>query len=804
MVLLCILVCIGASLRAAPPEVQRPLSGARIVRGPTPIPNGKCKSPNDLTLQNERVAFSFAVDTERPWGNPAGAILDGGLVTDGVVGKDRLSYVDFLPDGWKPWAQTKTEFRILHDGPERAVLEATRDFLGNPLVTTWTLVADSPALQVETVLRNSSGQPLSGLHSGYSFCTKNADVFVPQDILVPEAAAPPIDGTASASQDISVGDSVLVSANAWVAGYGPDWSGSLRFFGADLAVGGKTWRDLYAVTSLADGEEVRLSATLRMEPSPDISDFHADAARAAGLPLGGVSGVVRTTGGQPVPGAFVMAETRDGKVVSWATADSDGKYAVELPVGRWRLRAAATDHASPPGSEVDVIEGRDQPLDFDGLREPGTVRLSIELAGCAIDAQRYWKGDVRIERIGPPPPVRHLERFVTFSSADDPGEATLACPPGEQVFLVSYGAGFFGPPKQVRLVVPSGGTASADVLVPVEEIPSSRGWYCADLHHHSDHADGATSPALLVLAQSAAGLDFAFVSDHDFVGNNEEIARLADERGMGFLSGIEVSPSFSHFNLFPLPPGANPGIDSSNTTPQAIIARARELGVLIQANHPMESGNAYLRSHDQGTLPGPYSEDFDFIELNAEDGFDASDQEAVRKAFGFFDAGSFYWLTAGSDTHDALTYKPDEGAGKVRTCVYLHTDSLIPDHPCGPPAQRSPAVSAERLADALRAGRAVATFGPLVFPGFLPGSTVAAAPDGTVLLPAAIYAAAGIAEVRVHTSSGIAWANKAEGCPARLSVTAAPPASGASWFVLEVVDCAGNPAFVNPVRLQSL
>ncbi len=781
-----IVLCLLLAVPPVPVAAQS-AGTVRIIEGPTPIPNGKCRSPRDLTLLNDRVAFSFAVETARPWGNPAGAILDGGLVADGVVGKDRLSFVDFLPDGWKPWPHVRHEIRILQNGPERAVLEVSRDFRGNPLVTTWTLEAGSSKLQVETVLRNRSDKPLVDLISGYSFCTKDGDSFVPE----------------------------TVSEISWAAGYGPDWSGGLEFPGADQVTGGRSWKDLYRTTTVAEGGEVRFAATYSLCPGPDISGLVASAARRAGRATGLVSGTVRTAAGSPVALPYIIVRNEEGKVVGWAAGGAsatgaerspacrdgatdcapldsvvgDGSFSFELPVGRWQLQAAAVDHRSPPSREAVVVAGSHQTVDFDGLEPPGMVRLHVRGQSGEIDGI-----DARIVRVGTPPPVRHVERFVTYTSPDARGEALIPCPPGEHEFLVSHGGGFLASPASIRLEVPPGGTAEATVLLDLDERPATRGWYCADLHHHSDHADGKTSPEELVLSQSAAGLDYVFVSDHDFVGNHEAIERIARERRLPFIPGIEVSPSFGHFNLFPLPVGADPGIDSSNTTPRAIFEAARRLGALVQANHPMDSGNAYLRSHLLGDLPGGFSLDFDLIEMNADDEFDSSDREALDQAFGFWDAGRTFWLSGGSDTHDVKIMESDEVSGRTRTCVHVEADE---PQPAGAPLSTP---SAQAFASALKAGRAVATFGPMVYPGFEPGSAVPRDADGKLRLPLEAFAAWGLAEVRVRSSGGVVWSSRLEGCPRSTEVSPELLPDGSAWYLVEVVDCQGNPAFVNPVH----
>ncbi len=63
------------------------------------------------------------------------------------------------------------------------------------------------------------------------------------------------------------------------------------------------------------------------------------------------------------------------------------------------------------------------------------------------------------------------------------------------------------------------------------------------MHHHSDVLDGFTPPAEVFRSELAAGLDIAFLSDHDATRNNREMDRLASLCGLPFIAGTELSPS---------------------------------------------------------------------------------------------------------------------------------------------------------------------------------------------------------------------------------------------------------------------
>ena len=62
-----------------------------------------------------------------------------------------------------------------------------------------------------------------------------------------------------------------------------------------------------------------------------------------------------------------------------------------------------------------------------------------------------------------------------------------------------------------------------------------------DLHIHTYASDGKYSPADVVSAAAACGLDFFSVTDHDSILSTPEACSLAAERGIFSVCGIEIS-----------------------------------------------------------------------------------------------------------------------------------------------------------------------------------------------------------------------------------------------------------------------
>ncbi len=62
-----------------------------------------------------------------------------------------------------------------------------------------------------------------------------------------------------------------------------------------------------------------------------------------------------------------------------------------------------------------------------------------------------------------------------------------------------------------------------------------------DLHTHSSASDGTQTPAELVAAAVAAGLDVLALTDHDTADGWSEAAAAAEQHGLSLLRGMEIS-----------------------------------------------------------------------------------------------------------------------------------------------------------------------------------------------------------------------------------------------------------------------
>ena len=117
----------------------------------------------------------------------------------------------------------------------------------------------------------------------------------------------------------------------------------------------------------------------------------------------------------------------------------------------------------------------------------------------------------------------------------------------------------------------------------------------ADLHTHSHRSDGTDSPAALVRAAVAAGLDVVALTDHDSAAGWDEAAAAAREVGIGFVPGMEISCNHEGRGVHLLAYGVDPAhpalaaelahvLHGRNQRLPAILDRLQALGLGITAD----------------------------------------------------------------------------------------------------------------------------------------------------------------------------------------------------------------------------
>jgi len=732
--------------------VLRAHADVRVLVGPTPIIGGEAKSAADITIVGERLAFSLAVQSAVPYGVPRGALIDLAPVTEGRIGEDRVVFADFIPNNWSAWPNTYQHVDILERGPAQVAVRAVRDWGKVTIETVYTLAAGADAIDIRTTMHNSGDVALTGLLSGLSVWPKGGYLFgVPGLAGVEEA-----DMTGALAKRFS--------------GYDEDWSVTLHAAYADHVADGS--RSLYELHDLAPGETRTFDASLQVGASGDLAPVLAAEIDRGHLPYGTVKGLVTTPDGRAIDKPVVVVE-KAGKPYAWCLGHR-GRYAMRLAVGNYSLYATAKNHSNSAPVPLRVGAGAQESRDFHDVEQPGEVRFQI------IDKPAGEGRDARITiHEGNKPVVQFLGKKTFFTELERRGRVDVAIAPGEYLFGVSVGGGFLAEDVERRVRVSPGATQELTVAVKPMFAPREQGWFSADLHHHGDQAEAVTPPADLARSQFAAGLDLLFVSDHDSTVNHLALQAIADARGASFIPSAELSPSWGHFNAYPLTLGAPLTIDTGTATVAQIFAEARRLGAIaVQANHPFIP-YGYLTSVAAGVAPGGFDPGFDLLEINADDA--ADDPKVLAQLWKFWNSGIRYYLSAGTDTHDVW----NDVSGRVR--VFVHLD--------GKP-------SAAAFARGLTAGHAYVSYGPLIFPQVLFGSDYKVAPGADFTLGFELASVAGIRSVQLIRDGALAQSRDEASLPRSTTVAFSLRAANAGWAALIVEDGAGHKAYTDPIWID--
>lgn len=99
---------------------------------------------------------------------------------------------------------------------------------------------------------------------------------------------------------------------------------------------------------------------------------------------------------------------------------------------------------------------------------------------------------------------------------------------------------------------------------------------CLDLHLHSQHSlDGQLSPRELVNLALGQGVRLLSLTDHNTCAGVSEMARLASEAGLGFITGIELDCRFKGVWLHVLGYGIDPSFTDFTVLENRITAQER-------------------------------------------------------------------------------------------------------------------------------------------------------------------------------------------------------------------------------------
>jgi hypothetical protein len=725
------------------------LAAVQVVTGPTPIVDGDAKAAGDITILNEKAAFALAVESPVPYGVPRGALIDAAAVKEGKVGRDHVVFADFIPNDWSGWPNTYQHVDILERGPERAVIRIVRDWGKVTITSLYTLETNSDQIEIKTTMSNGGEAALSGLLSGMTLWPKGGFFF----------GIPGMTGVAAGKTDSALADRVVA--------YDEDWTVTLHAPYLDHV--DHSSLDLYRLHTLAAGESRDFTAWLQVGPRGDLRPVILAEIERKRLASGLVRGTVTAGNGSRVKEPVVVIE-KQGKSYAWILGH-DGAYELTLPIGDYDLYATAKNYSQSGKTRVRVKSGAVATRDFRKLESPGKVHFAV------TDADSGKPLDARIViKEGQKPLVEFLGRKTFFTELDRKGQLDVSIAPGRYVFDVSSGGGFLSRNQQVVTRVATAASTAANIVITPLFDPPARKWYSADLHHHADQAEAVTPPEDLARSQLAAGLDLLFVSDHDSTVNHRTLQRIADQREVPFIAGMELSPSWGHFNAYPLNLGQQLAIDTGTASVDAILGEARRQGaIVVQSNHPFIP-YGYFASLAAGIVPGGFNPKFDLVEINAS--APADDDKVLQKMWEFWNSGHHYYLTAGTDTHDVW----NEVSGRVR--AFVHIDGKV-----------TPAV----FAQALKAGRGYVTHGPLIYPTIMFGEQLRVKPDEAFVLGFDLESVVGLKKASLIAAGNLAESKEFAATAFRVHVEFALKTDHANWYEIIVEDRLGQKAYADPI-----
>ena len=470
-----------------------------------------------------------------------------------------------------------------------------------------------------------------------------------------------------------------------------------------------------------------------------------------GTPVERRTGTV-TAGGSPVAGARVHV-LLDGAPFTVAVTGADGSFAVDVPAGAdvrlrasgqhdgltldlpdgWgpsapyaaagpaaRARASLSEGAPPiPAAEGFGLAPPDDPL---ALPEPArlTVRshdglpFEVRIFGPALE------GDPRLVRPAP-------DGTRALAWARD-GEVSVSVPAGPLTLEAHRGLRY---ERWTGSITVAPGEA-ADVDIRLREAFETSGWLVVDPHSHaSPSGDGRATMEARLLGSAARGVQIHVGTDHDHVADYRPlVAALGLEDHLRSVVGNEVSPTLrGHLNAWPLRPRTdlpNHGAIRWWTAPpastDALVARFAQMGdrVFVQADHPLDNGIADAARWQPGRVRSAdrWSDRLDLIEVNNAGGID----ENIPLFLDLVSRGHRIAPVGVSDAHG-----PTSG-GLGLNVTFLGTGGDLAD------------ADEEAVADALEAGRTIASRGIFLDLSTDPGATVEGGTDLTVTARSASWA----------------------------------------------------------------
>ncbi len=327
-----------------------------------------------------------------------------------------------------------------------------------------------------------------------------------------------------------------------------------------------------------------------------------------------------------------------------------------------------------------------------------------------------------------------------FIARDDATPGYLAGPIQPGTWYISLGLYKIAPrgcEYRVEITLTPGESSGEGVFAPLLPVRSTAGrvrpdgWYCGELHCHTDHSDGDSDPLEVVRQAESFGLDFLAITDHN---NLSHLARLNTiETPLTLIPGFEVTTYKGHWNVWGDQGWIDFRIESEAQMAQA-VAEASRRGYVVSCNHPRPYGPEWV----YGSVDA-----FDCIEVwNGP--WPLMNEVSLEFWESRLRAGRRYTAVGGSDSH---FLKREHHARLAHPTLWVYCE----DEP-----------SAPKLLNALRAGHVTISENPsgarlLLNAGdAMMGDTVARPAGGQLALSVRVLHGTG-GTLELHTAAGCVY-----------------------------------------------
>lgn len=444
--------------------------------------------------------------------------------------------------------------------------------------------------------------------------------------------------------------------------------------------------------------------------------------------VGTLSGTVKDSAGKPVTTGRVEVVV-DGKAIP-AYPDAKGAYKVMLRPGEYEV--SAVDLGRQTVTAKVHIEGKAIAA-FDPVMSPASAFVFDvqDESGKSIPCKAQFLGvnGTKNPDLGP---VNRAHGCVDQYHSEK-GQFTVGVNPGEYKVVVTHGIEFSHLSETVKLE-PGKQHVIKGVL---KRLVDTKGWISADFHNHSTPSgDNTTGTDDRIINLAAEQVEFAPTTEHNRLYDwRPHIEKLGLTYELQTVSGMELTGSAAHFNMFPLTPTWNiqdNGAPQWNPDPRITAITLRDFqgqnpNRWIQINHPDMVANFIDRDGDgradggflglerliDGVETQNYSDSQILNDSPYKIGRDRAGKETVTYLREFIwlqmlNRGHRYWGTAVCDAHTVY----GNGVGGWR--MYFPSSSDKPNE-----------IDYKEITRHAKAGRSYLTTGPFLQveteDGILPG-----------------------------------------------------------------------------------